>query len=114
VNSSTGIFYTAFYADCEHELQSVTTGQRLCLAFNLVRGRGNTNFNMELGELTEFSARLARVEAALQPWEEVMTSEIGDNFLTDKLAIPLEHKYTKKNLSFVGLKGADRSVACKC
>jgi hypothetical protein len=112
VNSSTGIFYTAFYADCEHELQSVTTGQRLCLAFNLVRGRGNDSFNMELGELTEFSTRLARVEAALRPWEEVMTVETRDpSFLSDKLAIPLEHKYTKKNLSFDGLKGADRSVA---
>jgi hypothetical protein len=109
VNSSTGIFYTAFYADCEHELQRVTSGQRLCLAFNL--GRGNDSFNMELGELKGFSARLARVEAVLRPWEVVMTAETEDSFLSDKLAIPLEHKYTKKNLSFDGLKGADRSVA---
>ncbi|KAG0556322.1 hypothetical protein KC19_11G044100 [Ceratodon purpureus] len=114
VNSSTGIFYTAFYADCEHELQSVVSGQRLCLVFNLVRGRGNDSFNMELGELKGFSAQLARVEAALRPWEVLMTdgaSREGASFLTDKLAIPLQHKYTKKNLSFAGLKGVDRVVA---
>ena len=29
--------YAAFYADCEHEVQRVTHGVRLCLAYNLVR-----------------------------------------------------------------------------
>src|SRR3954451_23929952 len=28
--------YAAFYADCEHEVQRVTHGVRLCLAYNLV------------------------------------------------------------------------------
>src|SRR6185369_2534101 len=28
--------YAAFYADCEHEVQRVTRGVRLCLAYNLV------------------------------------------------------------------------------
>src|SRR5947207_5644922 len=28
--------YAAFYADCEHEVQRVTNGVRLCLAYNLV------------------------------------------------------------------------------
>src|SRR5262249_24403427 len=29
-------YYAAFYADCEHEVQRVTHGIRLCLAYNLV------------------------------------------------------------------------------
>src|SRR5437868_6406210 len=28
--------YAAFYADCEHEVQRVTAGVRICLAYNLV------------------------------------------------------------------------------
>ena len=29
-------FYAAFYADCQHEIQPVTKGYRLCLIYNLV------------------------------------------------------------------------------
>src|SRR5260370_10937031 len=31
--------YAAFYADCEHEVQRVTSGVRVCLAYNLVLKR---------------------------------------------------------------------------
>ena len=41
--------FAAFYADCEHEVERVTHGVRLCLAYNLVlkakRGRSSTRAN---------------------------------------------------------------------
>lgn len=33
---STGFRYTVFYGDCQHEVQRITPGTRLCLAFNLI------------------------------------------------------------------------------
>jgi len=103
--SAIKFFYTVFYADCQHELQRITSGKRVCLAFNLVRGRNV----MHIGNLKDFSSRLSKVEAALLPWRDI--EELRDVFPSDKLAIPLHHKYSKKNLSFSGLKGNDSIVA---
>ncbi|CAM6099337.1 unnamed protein product [Calypogeia fissa] len=36
--SAVGFCYTAFFADCLHELRKIVSGTRLCLAFNLVKG----------------------------------------------------------------------------
>jgi predicted 2-oxoglutarate/Fe(II)-dependent dioxygenase YbiX len=35
-NDHLGMFYSAFYADCEHELKPVQSGYRLCLIYNLI------------------------------------------------------------------------------
>ena len=65
-------FFTVFFADCEDELQKVTSGTRLCLAFNLVRGNNTFDMELEPGELKGLSSRIARVEAALRPWLDLM------------------------------------------
>ncbi|CAM6088439.1 unnamed protein product [Calypogeia fissa] len=39
LGSSNAFSYSVFFADCQHELLKVTSGTRLCLAFNLVRHR---------------------------------------------------------------------------
>jgi len=35
-DSATSLQYAAFFADCEHELSSITSGMRLVLVYNLV------------------------------------------------------------------------------
>ena len=31
-----GCYFTSFYADCQHEVEKVTKGYRLCLIYNLM------------------------------------------------------------------------------
>ena len=41
LKGSTGFHYAALYADCQHELRTITRGYRLCLVYNLVHtGQG--------------------------------------------------------------------------
>ena len=35
-SAKNAIYYTAFYCDCEHELEPITSGLRLTLVYNLV------------------------------------------------------------------------------
>ncbi|KAG0584141.1 hypothetical protein KC19_3G188500 [Ceratodon purpureus] len=112
-NSATMAAYAVFNAGCEHKIQT-TLGKRLCLVFNLVRR--NVEFDMPLGELREFSSRLWKAEEALHLWREALTirgarGERVPRGRQNKLAIPLKHRYTKRNLSFSGLKEKDRMVA---
>ena len=91
--------FAAFYADCEHEIQLVTGGVRLCLVYNLVlkpmptppaaRGEQTTSFNM--------LAEAVRSWVATQP--------------AKPLVFALEHYYTEQGLSLDLLKGADRQLA---
>jgi hypothetical protein len=91
-------FYTALYADCDHTLHPVTKGLRLVLAFNLVR-LAKTSLPIQISDSAD--RLIHRVRAAVQAWAE-------DPSRPMKLALPLEFKYTNTNLSFPGLKGADR------
>ena len=36
IKECTGFHYAALYADCQHELCTVTRGYRLCLVYNLM------------------------------------------------------------------------------
>ncbi|CAM6100894.1 unnamed protein product [Calypogeia fissa] len=92
---------TVLFADCEHELLTVKSGTRVCLAFNLVRHGSTANQVLQGKEIT---SRVEKVQAALEPWLEATTE--GKTFeYGEKVAIPLQHKYTEKGLSFAGLKG---------
>lgn len=100
-------FATAFFADCEHELLPVTSGTRLCLLYNLVHTGSGTQ-----PVLTDYGNSVQQVEKAVREWE-------CDCNAPEKLAVKLEHEYTKTNLSFQNLKGHDLAVAqmlqqCKC
>lgn len=109
-NSSTGFHQMAFFAGCEHDLEKITTGMKLCLVFNLVRKSPRPVIPLQS---REFLNAVSRTEAALLPWLEDLKADNPDT--PQKLVIPLEHDYRDSesdamNVSFAGLKGHDRVV----
>jgi hypothetical protein len=112
-HSATEFFYTSFFADCQHTLQPVTAGARLCLSLNLVR---RTTGQIGAHQILQNCPRVRKVEHVLQPWlEATEASEEASNqsstFLPTKFAIPLQHKYTETYLGFAELKGEDMVLA---
>lgn len=92
------IQYAAFFADCEHEVQTVTSGRRLCLAYNLA---------LKQGDPSSLNLALSDNASKLVPHFEVLRKTGG----ADLSAILLEHRYTEANLSLRNLKNHDRSRA---
>ena len=91
--------YAAFYADCEHEVQRVTSGVRLCLAYNLV--------------LKPKRVQASAAAKAAAPGD-VLAESIGSWVATQPakpLVFTLEHHYTQRGLSLDLLKGGDRQLA---
>lgn len=117
----TPYFFAAFFADCRHQLHEVTSGRRLCLLYNLVRtGIPGSPTSQETAQVAAgapaaasalpcpedaHASRRATIAAAVADW----VAE-GDG-APEKLALCLSHKYTKRNLSFGGLKERDRVLA---
>jgi predicted 2-oxoglutarate/Fe(II)-dependent dioxygenase YbiX len=93
------IGFAAFYADCVHEVRSVTAGCRLTLIYNL-RFLGKRR----APKAPDYRAEQGRVAELLRSWA-------GAAEEPDKLILPLEHDYTPLELSFSTLKGADAGVA---
>lgn len=92
--------YAAFYADCEHEVERVTKGERLCLSYNLVLRKP------QRGKPTADPGPAAPVDA--------LAESIGSWIATrpaEPLVFALEHHYTPLGLSLDLLKGADRQLA---
>ncbi len=89
--------YVAFYADCEHEVERVESGIRVCLAFNLIVK----------------PAGKQKRPSSDAPAPAVL------NALSDRLAahpdkpivFPLDHHYTAAGLKPSLLKGVDREIA---
>ena len=99
LNGMTEFHYTAFYADCLHELCEVTRGYRMCLVYNLVySGDGARPVPIDNHQVVN------EVVAGIQDWEQ------DDNGLP-LLAYMLNHKYCEASLSFKLLKNADRAIA---
>ncbi|QDU24250.1 2OG-Fe(II) oxygenase [Urbifossiella limnaea] len=91
-----GAWFAAFYADCEHEVERVTHGQRLALAYNLVLA-------------PERAVRPAKPAPA-----DALVAAIGGwvaRHPAEPLVFALDHHYTQRGLSFDLLKGADRTRA---
>ena len=91
--------YAAFYADCEHEVEHVNSGVRLCLAYNLVMkpkpGKPSADATPDLpGDL---------LAESIGSWVAKQPS--------NPLIFALEHHYTRNGLSLDLLKGVDRQVA---
>lgn len=95
--------FAAFYADCVHEVQPVTSGHRLALIYNLVRqGPG------PLPVAPDYRGPQDRLTRLLADWGAPATPPPpGPN----KLVYPLEHAYTPAELAFATLKGQDAAVA---
>lgn len=93
-------FFTAFYADVEHEVRPVTKGWRLALVYNLAWiGSGVPPSVEESG--------MAEVVEELLDYAEEEKDEQG----RWSLAFGLEHRYTEASLARLGtraLKGHDR------
>ena len=99
VDDASEIAFAAFYADCVHEVLPVTSGFRLALVYNLVR-RGKR------GVLAPPNYGREQVEATrlLGAWADSDDAPV-------KIIYPLEHAYTRAELGFEALKGADSAVA---
>ena len=99
VDSGDQISYTSFFADCDHELEPLTSGLRIVLAYNLVR----TKFTDSFPSLQFAADESHRMSVAVKSW-------LNDLTAPGKFWLKLDHQYTQTNLSFNGLKGADKAM----
>jgi hypothetical protein len=92
--------YAAFYADCQHEIEPVTSGYRVCLVYNLLNaGKQRSPAAPKNASAVEQATRLLKKLFA-DPAESLL-----------KIAIPFGHQYTLAGIDPKRLKGADRSRA---
>ncbi|CAB9501967.1 expressed unknown protein [Seminavis robusta] len=98
-------FVTAFFADCEHELQEVTSGWRLCLVYNLVMKSQGGQSSVALPCAEELTAHASTLRNLARQWNHE-----DSGISQDVLGYVLEHQYTETNLRFANLKGRDRAV----
>lgn len=98
-NEVSELRYAAFYADCEHEVLPIRSGNRVCLVYNLLhrsRGAGKAARKIEAPD----NGPAAKQAAGL------LEHEFSDSGAA-KLVWLLEHQYSPAGLTFAGLKGAD-------
>jgi 2OG-Fe(II) oxygenase superfamily len=93
--------YAAFYADCRHEVQKITSGYRLCLVYNLTVGCSQLEAANKVTTANELANEAIRVE--LGRWAD---RDDGP----PKLAYLLDHHYTTENLCLDNLKNLDRKI----
>ena len=91
--------FAAFYADCEHEVERVTDGVRIALAYNLVL-KPQPGKPSDAATPTDPADRLAE---AIRSWVVPQPAE--------PLVFALDHHYTQRGLSLDLLKGVDRELA---
>ncbi len=92
--------YAAFYADCEHEVSKVSSGYRLCLAYNLVL---TPEPRKKPIPAPADSSKAGLLADAITQWVEKKPAE--------PLIFALDHHYTEHGLNPDLLKGADRARA---
>ncbi|MBF0588024.1 MAG: 2OG-Fe(II) oxygenase, partial [Magnetococcales bacterium] len=94
----------AFYADCRHQVQPITSGCRLTLVYNLVlQGK------KRLPKAPEYGRQTRQVASLLETWRHGESSE--DAASPEKIIYPLEYAYSASALSFQNLKGQDAGRA---
>ncbi|HVX13657.1 MAG TPA: 2OG-Fe(II) oxygenase [Pirellulales bacterium] len=91
--------FAAFYADCEHEVERVTRGVRMALAYNLV-------LKPTRGKSSPTASPAAPIDALAESIESWIAWQPGE-----PLVFALEHHYTQRGLSLDLLKGGDRKLA---
>ncbi len=98
--------FAAFYADCEHEIRPVRSGFRLALVYNLTLEKSKQTITApNRREYIAAAARLLRQWSSQRP---AASAGSGDS-APSKLAVFLDHKYTKAGLTRDVLKGIDRA-----
>ena len=103
---SAEIRYAAFFADCEHEVEPITSGFRVCLVYNLIRKSGS----LPESPADERKSVRAAVEA-LQKWQKTSLGSRNPEDPAPKIVYLLSHMYTEASLAFAQLKGEDRTLA---
>jgi hypothetical protein len=93
--------FAAFYANCEHEVETVRHGHRLCLAYNLVL-RAAPRGKKPVADVAETTSK-NEIAQAISGWVAMAKSE--------PLVFALDHHYTQRGLSVDLLKGNDRATA---
>lgn len=91
--------YAAFYADCEHEVKPLASGHRVCLVYNLTLSKAKKSIGAPRNR-----PAVQKIAKLLADW-----SAAGDGPL--KIALTLEHQYTRDGLAWDMLKGIDRARA---
>ncbi|CAL4068991.1 unnamed protein product, partial [Meganyctiphanes norvegica] len=110
--SRNNFYFTAFFADCEHELKKIIGGHQLVLIYNLICKNSQATLqpnddNIKLNNNQNF---ITIMKKSVKEWE---SDDKGPEYLTLKL----DHLYTGTNISFQNLKGKDKTVAdtlCLC
>lgn len=92
--------YAAFYADCQHELRPLESGYRLCLTYNVTLAKSPGRKGVTA---PSYESVVDKINAFLVDWHNSPNPQ--------KLAVPLDHRYTRGGLSLDALKGADRAQA---
>ncbi|TAN00642.1 MAG: 2OG-Fe(II) oxygenase, partial [Chitinophagaceae bacterium] len=92
------INYTAFYADCEHEVKPLTSGYRVCLTYNLVQEKSGKK--IQFNSLASYVEKLAAIFRN-PPQADEQKPHI----------VLLGHQYTPENFSVEALKLNDRPKA---
>ena len=95
--AGTRAHFAAFYADCEHQVERVTHGIRLALAYNLVLAPGR-------------AVRSAKPSTPADGLAEAIGTWVARH-PAEPLVFALDHHYTQRGLSLDLLKGADRKLA---
>ncbi len=93
--------FTAFYADCEHEVRLVQEGNRVCLVYNLIQKIDSKQADLLTAPL--YTKEIDRTASILE--KHLLTDE------ETKIAWLLEHQYSSAELSFNTLKNGDAALA---
>ncbi|KAL4429213.1 hypothetical protein ABPG77_010192 [Micractinium sp. CCAP 211/92] len=96
--------WAAFFADCEHEVQALTAGHRICLIYNLLHVGEKPS--PAAPDMSGLDATLGALRSALAAWQ-------ADGKGPQKLCYVLEHQYTEAGIAggLRALKGPDRAAA---
>jgi hypothetical protein len=94
--------YTAFYADCEHEVLPLEEGNRVCLIYNLIQKPSKGRYKSL--KAPEYESQVAKIAA-------ILDRSLQSPDAPAKIAWLLDHQYSPVGLSFSALKGADAARA---
>ena len=101
-NEISELKWTAFYADCEHEVRPVTAGHRVCLIFNLIQLPGKKR---------SIPLKAPLYGSEVETCTQLLRNTFASENTPDKLVWLLSHQYSPAGLSFSGLKGEDAAQA---
>lgn len=103
--------YAAFFTDCVHEVTALQYGVRVALLYNLVRDKRRSNRlrNSDADTATPKTDLevVRRLKDCAGQWSDSVRSEPTPL----RLMLPLQHRYTPRDISFANLKGADAAMA---